>query len=147
MRYLLLLALVPTLVGADRTTELSAYVNEFYSHFPDAKRIETMILTEENFPTVKDKLTRTNRRAHGTCYVGLAQINLTFWKKANEWQKRKVVFHELGHCAYQLSHTKDPFAFSIMNSVLWTVDDEGKNWPALVKELKTRVKKFGVRPL
>ena len=63
-------------------------------------------------------------------------INLNWWKtETNVYVKKKVIFHELGHCSLDLRHAGE----GIMDTKLSTVKRDGSNWNKLVSDLKREV--------
>ena len=119
--------------------EVFEIINKFYKEFPFAKRgIFIRFVNSKDLPLVKDPLTKIVRNAHGTCQKGVVRLNKRFWKNAPWFWKKKLVYHELGHCALNLRHPKEFYEFTIMNSILSTADNVGSNWPFLVEELRCR---------
>ena len=66
-------------------------------------------------------------------------INKQHWDEINEWQKRELIYHELGHVILNLGHNDKT---SIMNPFagkkMYHVKPDGSNWNALVHEMKKR---------
>lgn len=100
----------------------------------------TLIQFSDDMPPVDDGVERQCREAHAYCdrWTGIVYINPKFWNIANEWQRKLVLFHELGHCILNLDHPINPNEVTIMNSWLGTVQSDGSNWQQLLDELKSR---------
>ena len=64
-------------------------------------------------------------------------IRKSWWDNNPYWYKKKVMFHELGHCVLKLSHPQGDEK-SIMDIRLDTVKKNGSNWDILIKEMKGR---------
>lgn len=109
---------------------------EFQKDFPTAK------LPQAKFEVVQlwiqDVNTGELRRPHGYCDKEHNTILLdpNFWKDSTIWQKRKVVYHEMGHCIYNLEH--QPQYPNIMDSNILT--PTVNNWTPLVEEFKQQIK-------
>jgi len=109
---------------------------EFESAFPNISVPADMISITSEFPSgsyVPDMaFCKYNKNKPNKIY-----INADWWSAdVNIWYKRKVIFHELGHCVLNLRHNNS--YHSIMNIKLDTVDTDGSNWDELVEELQDR---------
>ena len=80
------------------------------------------------------------RRAQGLCQDGQVLLNFDHWKMINQWERKELVYHELGHCMLHLGHNDD---VSIMNpfpkTTHYHVKEDGSNWKSLVNDLKKRI--------
>lgn len=93
----------------------SAYVKQFESDFNVKVKI----------PIVFEKL---NPHYAGTCYIwsdGYRQIsiNKNHWDSYSEEQREQLIFHELGHCVYNLGHNdlhENNCPVSIMRSFMFS---------------------------
>jgi len=76
------------------------------------------------------------RPAYGVCSLGddYITIDIEFAKQATHQQLKKVVFHELGHCALRLPD--DNVTPSIMDKTLATAN---LPWDYLVGELRYKI--------
>lgn len=63
------------------------------------------------------------------------RINLFHWDKLPLMHKRELVYHELGHCEFQLRHTEDAGIMRILQ-----YSSNGRNWNKLVKDMKKMVR-------
>lgn len=71
----------------------------------------------------------------GYCQSRFAVVlSRTFWATADEWERRTLVYHELGHCSLDLDHT-DEETLAIMNPYILPSYLAEKHWPQLVKVL------------
>lgn len=126
--------------------EFSNYTEEFFDLFPTKRQnISFEFLEDINLPFVLDPYTNSIRKAHGYCNLNTKKmyINYAWWTaERSSFRKKKVIFHELGHCILGLDHPKDLTSFTIMNSILNTADSTGVNWQYLKKELKYRYRSF-----
>lgn len=140
----LLLVLMILSACTTKRTELGTIVSEFYSDFPSASHDVSFKTGKANqMPIVHDPGTHKDRPAHGYCdpVDHSITINITWWhEEENLYHKRIVIYHELGHCVLGLMHPDDLYEYTIMNSILTTVKDDGSNWRELVEELKKRSK-------
>jgi len=125
---------------------LSSTIQEFKQVFPGVTVRSDLITFKHLKKKVKDPATGKKRPAHAYCsYVWTDSfhnkivINKTWWnRETNDWYKKKVVFHELGHCVLNLRHTQSKLDYSIMNTTLSTVNSDGSNWGYLKGELRMR---------
>jgi hypothetical protein len=119
--------------------DLSVDLAEFrlrFSNYP----AQVYLVDESSMPEVDDGVSKQCRAAHAYCQLldSRIYINEKFWRSGNQWQKRKVLYHELGHCVLGLDHPINPAEPTIMNSVLATANSDGWNWESLVDELEER---------
>lgn len=140
-RLLLLFALFGC---TDRSPDVIPIQYEFYSDFPTASHNVNFTFSED-MPIVHDPGTHMDRLAHGyspaPCHGddNTIVLNSKWWdQESNPYYKRIVVYHELSHCIFGLQHPTDPYEYTIMNSILTTVKEDGSNWRELVDELKKR---------
>lgn len=82
---------------------------------------------------VLDVNTHKFRLPHGLSLLeeNTILLNSDWWDKANEWEKRKVVYHEMGHFMGLTHDTSRP---NIMDSNIKTANSA--NWLQLVKDFK-----------
>jgi hypothetical protein len=86
---------------------------------------------------VRDIILSDNVKAGiaGYCQPRFAVVlSRTFWATADEWERRTLVYHELGHCALDLDHTEEE-ALAIMNPYILPGYLASRHWPQLVKAL------------
>lgn len=92
----------------------------------------------DTLPLVDDP--KGSRRAHGYCPYKVMFINKEHWATINKWEKKELIYHELGHCILGLGHNTD---ISIMNSLpkdtFYHVKKNGSNWKSLLEDLKNRI--------
>lgn len=62
-------------------------------------------------------------------------MSQSFWDSASTWEKRTLVYHELGHCALDLDHTDEE---EIMNPYVLNERTASTNWQSLVRKLFTK---------
>lgn len=79
--------------------ELYPYVKEFEDTYGVEIEFDVYLTTEElgSKPSVLGTCSRT---ASGP----VVEIELSFWESALEGRRKTAVFHELGHCAFDLRH-------------------------------------------
>lgn len=121
--------------------EFDIYTQEFFELFPLVKQEVSFKFFNKYPDFVLDPYTNQIRDPHGYCDLEdkSIHINQDWWKRETSiFRKRKVIFHELGHCLLGLDHPKNKASFTIMNSILETADKDGLNWNYLKKELKRR---------
>lgn len=93
---------------------------------------------------------RGQRMADAVCITNTNNIylNADHWKDLNFFQKRELLYHELGHCVLGLSHNPDRSIMNPFTKNVYHTDSRGFNWPWLVSELKhrycTESKKVGI---
>lgn len=109
------------------------------------------VYLSNDMPDVDDIVGQQCRKAHAYCdmWSGKIVLNEHFWRTGNYWQKKKVLYHELGHCHFNLQHPQNPYEYTIMNSYLETANSDGSNWGELLEELRRRIHmvgKEGVEP-
>jgi len=113
---------------------------QFCSDFKiDECKIKIEPKEERELPWVGDP--KGTRRAHGYCVSNhKIVLNIQHWSGINDWEKKELIYHELGHCFLGLGHNSD---ISIMNpfpkTTYYHVKKDGSNWHNLVIELKNRV--------
>lgn len=86
---------------------------------------------------VRDIILSDNVKAGiaGYCQSRFAVVlSRTFWATADEWERRTLVYHELGHCSLDLDHT-DEETLAIMNPYILPGYLAKKHWPQLVQAL------------
>jgi hypothetical protein len=105
--------------------------------------IDIIFLSADKLPWVYDP--KGTRRAHGWCENNVMTLNSDCWQVINKWEKKELVYHELGHCWLNLGHNND---ISIMNpfpkATNYHVKEDGSNWKSLLKDLKKRTKGGGI---
>lgn len=115
-------------------------VNQFCGDFNIEKcDVKVGIVAPEELPWVNDP--KGARKAQGLQYGDSILLNKSHWSLINKWEKKELVYHELGHLFLKLDHNSD---ISIMNPFPKTrhyhVKEDGSNWKSLVSELKNREK-------
>jgi hypothetical protein len=63
------------------------------------------------------------------------------WDKLNEIERKTLVFHELGHCAFNMDHAP-PTMVDIMSPELLEGELAADNWNYLIKEMFTRAQEM-----
>jgi len=115
-------------------------VNQFCSDFDIKKcNMDIRLQSSKTLPWVRDP--KGVRRAHGQCVDNRILLNKKHWYSINNWEKKELLYHELGHCYFGLGHNNK---ISIMNpfpkATYYHVKEDGSNWKSLVEELKKEVK-------
>jgi len=128
-----LLFVAALMLSLDLSEELTDF-RLFISKAPVTIRLS------DDMPDVDDVVNQQCRKAHAYCNMWTHEIflNAEFWRTGNKWQKRKVLYHEMGHCAVGLMHPDDPYEHTIMNSDLNEAKTDGSNWQQLFDELIVR---------
>lgn len=82
---------------------------------------------------------------HGCDWHGYAQmhptprkivINHNHWKDIEPVHRRELIWHELGHCVYDLRHSDE---VDIMRPRVYSTKHDGSNWDYLVKRLALQI--------
>lgn len=89
-------------------------------HFQDVEVSEFVDTFEANYGIeVKNKIeitfgetvTEKHPRAIGLCYYSgdgnFIVLNKQFWENSDYYQKESLVYHELGHCVFNRSHSEE----------------------------------------
>lgn len=108
--------------------EILPYVEEFLAdanyYDQGCSRVKDVILSDK----VKTGIA-------GYCQPGFAVVlSRPFWEASDEWERRTLVYHELGHCSLNLDHTEEE-AIAIMNPYILPSYLASRNWPSLVRTL------------
>ena len=127
---------------------VKSIIREFETYFPGIKVPKSGFINFQESPSVMvaDSSTGKQRPSHGVCFpdwnnkkLNKIYLYASWWRTStNQWQKRKVLMHEMGHCLLNLKHLKNPLGYSIMSQTLDTVNPDGSNWGYLMGELRTR---------
>lgn len=84
--------------------DIQPYVDEFVTHAND---FGTSLLNKGLYYKLSD-LSSDAGRVLGKCVAykndNILYIDQTFWSTASVWDKRSVIYHELGHCALGRGH-------------------------------------------
>jgi hypothetical protein len=84
-------------------------------------------------------LENQGRYSHAICYHMVRPkrivVNRQWWAQASYRERRKVVFHEFGHCALNLRHT-----FNYPNIMDIQLSTAYLNWDTLMQDLKQQYK-------
>ena len=108
--------------------ELEDIVSEFKEAFPE-------VVVSDSLISLYDF--GNNRQAKCDHNPNRISINLSWWEnEKNVFLKKKVVFHELGHCVLDLRHPQNLNDETIMNIKMNTAKSDGSNWGELVEELQ-----------
>lgn len=130
----------------DKVSLLEMHVVEYYRDFPTSIGVNVTTVDKSELPDVLDPRTRKVRKAHGLCTLGednrpTILLNEEWFTTTNEWYRRKVVYHEFGHCAWNLEHPRKRLEQTLMNQDLTTINQDGSNWNDLLMEFRQRAKK------
>jgi len=83
------------------------------------------------FP-IRTHFARLEENIAGYCVSSFGiLLNETKWKDMGEYQKRELVFHELGHCVLGLEHT----SLGLMAPSMHSEDELELMWPKYVELL------------
>jgi hypothetical protein len=74
------------------------------------------------------------RCAQGAISGSTVTIDSEFWRKATNWEKEYVIFHELGHCALNRRHLEDQNADGTCVSMM----QSGTNGCRMIYNAQTR---------
>ena len=76
-------------------------------------------------------------RAHGECNPSTKRviIDTNHFNSINYYEKRVLVFHELGHCELGFGHVYED---DIMLPRFYSVKPDGSNWEELLQKFKDR---------
>lgn len=99
-------------------TEVQAYVQEFEDTYGVDIEFEVLLVDYE-LGSSKGVLA-TCRRSEGK--PPLVRIERSFWNEADYIRRRALVFHELGHCEFDLEHNPDLMPMVITDPItgdLW----------------------------
>jgi len=66
-------------------------------------------------------------------------LNEDHWVTLNRWQQRELVYHELGHCVFDLDHVAGSAIMNPFAKGGYHVKRDGSNWPQLVAGLRRRI--------
>lgn len=116
--------------------QVSKYVLEFYEELQKREKKVCYLVT--SIRIVPNQLIfDETKRAAGLCYSqtrSYIEISGPSWEIFDEWQRRALVFHELGHCVLGLDHSPRS-AINIMAPVVLPSAIAKAHWPALVDKL------------
>ena len=85
---------------------IEPFVDDFRGYHP---KVDNIIIT---FDVLDD--TKLGECEHGG-FTPKVRLNITKWRGRTYWQKRVLVFHELGHCVLNKRH--DDTFLNIMNTI------------------------------
>ena len=93
-------------------------------------------------PHVIDDPIRGKRKADAYCEYSTKHIivNLDHWKTINKWQKKELIFHELGHCVCGLWHIQGEDIMNPFSPTGYQVKSDGSNWRKMVTKMVKRCK-------
>ena len=78
---------------------------------------------------------KLDKKYAGKCWFGLRgryiEINQVNWNDHTDLQKKQLIFHELGHCVLNLSHSPD----GLMQSKMPLTHKIRENWETWVEEM------------
>lgn len=63
-------------------------------------------------------------------------INTDYWKSASDTKRVYILFHEIGHCDFDMDHTDDPDHFMYYGVDEHQLEMFKKNFKSVVKELQ-----------
>jgi hypothetical protein len=125
------------------TFEVQVILAAFFSDFGlPPQPIDIRFKPESQIEYVVQDPHKGERKAHARIYKYkyIVVINQDHWIALNEWQKRELIYHEMGHVIFQ-DYTHSADSNDIMNpfsrNVYW-VKPDGSNWHFLVEKMKGR---------
>lgn len=72
----------------------------------------------------------------GYCQPGWAVVLSTpVWKSFSAWERRTLVYHELGHCSLNAEHVAEDDLMNIMNPTVLPEWIASRHWKDLVRKL------------
>ena len=89
---------------------------------------------------IKDIILSDNVKAGiaGYCQPGWAVVlSKSVWKNFSAWERRTLVYHELGHCSLNAEHVADDDLMNIMNPTILPAWIAARHWKDLVRKLFT----------
>ena len=108
--------------------EVRPYVEEFAA---DAMKREVSCYSVQNISLGK----RFKTGVAGYCIPRFTVVAASdYWEAASDQERRTLIYHELGHCALDLDHTKDE-DIEIMNPYILPDSLAISNWDQLVDNL------------
>jgi hypothetical protein len=117
---------------------IQSMIIDFKMEFDNKDRIGVVI---EHIEDITMDARGFERRAQGLCIRDSKQIILDreFVLTHGYYEIKKVLYHEIGHCFYDLDD--DNSTRSIMDKRVDSVNKDGSNWKELVENLKERIRK------
>jgi hypothetical protein len=99
--------------------------------------LEWLLFAGPEHLTTKIEFVEKSSSYHGYCYHGsrTIHINPEHWDSIPYVWKRELIFHELGHCEFNLLH--EPMnKVAIMRPKVYSTDVLGTNWEQLLDSLQ-----------
>lgn len=93
------------------------------------------------WPTTTIRIVDYMDNRHAMCfkpYGGYTyiRVNETHWNSIPYVHKRELLFHELGHCEFNLRHPNDVTIPAIMRPYVYSTELDGSNWKQLLEDMK-----------
>lgn len=119
----------------------TSYLNRFSK---DAKRFDVGCYRTASmyFDIIRVESEEPDAKVVGLCSPGIyIIIDTPSWANMGYTDRRTLIYHELGHCALGLGHTKKD-ELDIMSPVMLDENTAELNWKELVEKMFTRAKEM-----
>lgn len=119
--------------GVPAKKTISSYIKQFEKDI--GKKVTTRIYFD-NLP----------ERVAGRCFsfLNLVQLNLSSYINYDEYEKKALIYHELGHCLCGSGHDvqlKDFCPKSLMYPAMWSSYCYKLKWKIYLSDLRSRCQK------
>lgn len=90
--------------------------------------------------TTKIEFERVDDDEHGFCIhnTKTVRLNLVHFEKLPLRHKRELIYHELGHCEFQLKHEPED-KVAIMRPIVYSTTPDISNWDDMVSYMRSKV--------
>jgi len=81
---------------------------------------------------------------HGYADMRNHKIILSYnhWLELPNAHRKELVFHELGHCVFEVGHPQDKNIPNIMRPQIYSTDVDGSNWSELIDRMKAYIRDY-----
>lgn len=132
--------------GPCTVQQISPHINKGLMSYVSSFSHDAMLRNIPCYPTpsidFRSGYPSDNEAMIGYCML-YSQIKFVreYWDMATAQTRRTLVYHELGHCALRLDHSKED-SFDIMNPYILSDNITREAWPELVNQLFSPRKKI-----